>query len=176
VLVSLLKHRIELDVDTVDIDSIGDHTLALGLGWLLGFTIHPRIKRIKYAKLVRLSRDASLYDSGSYPRLVLVQRYVSSHAAVWIAGRAPHRLLRFSIGKKHSLYTYPASGIPSAARTSRATRKAVSSPDDAFRIRFFVSAKANRYFGSAKPIVPPAPACPNAHGLTTPPSVCVKQD
>jgi hypothetical protein len=36
----------EVDVDTVDTDSIGDHTFALGLGWLLGFTIRPRIKRI----------------------------------------------------------------------------------------------------------------------------------
>ncbi len=59
VLVGLLNHGTELDVDTVDTDSIGDHTLALGLGWLLGFTIRPRIKRIKYAKLVRPTRDAA---------------------------------------------------------------------------------------------------------------------
>ena len=59
VLVGLLNHGTEMEVDTVDTDSIGDHTLALGLGWLLGFTIRPRIKRIKYAKLVRPTRDAS---------------------------------------------------------------------------------------------------------------------
>jgi len=41
VLVGLLNQGTELDVDTVDTDSIGDHTLALGLGWLLGFTIRP---------------------------------------------------------------------------------------------------------------------------------------
>jgi hypothetical protein len=45
----------------------------LGLGWLLGFTIRPRIKRIKYAKLVRPSRDGSYptLDTGSiWPALV----------------------------------------------------------------------------------------------------------
>jgi TnpA family transposase len=63
VLVGLLNHGTEMDITTVDTDSIGDHTLALGLGWLLGFTIRPRIKRIKYAKLIRPTREAS------YPKI-----------------------------------------------------------------------------------------------------------
>lgn len=48
-----------MDITTADTDSIGDHTLAIGLGWLLGFKIHPRIKRIKYTKLVRPTAGAS---------------------------------------------------------------------------------------------------------------------
>ncbi len=63
VLVGLLNHRTEFDIDTVDTDSIGDNALVLGLGWLLGFTIRPRIKRIKYVKLVRPTRTAS------YPKI-----------------------------------------------------------------------------------------------------------
>jgi hypothetical protein len=41
VLVGLLNQATELDVGTVDTDSIGRHTLAFGLGWLLGFTMRP---------------------------------------------------------------------------------------------------------------------------------------
>lgn len=63
VLVGLLNHGTDMDITTVDTDSIGDHTLALGLGWLLGFTIRPRIKRIKYAKLIRPTREVS------YPKI-----------------------------------------------------------------------------------------------------------
>jgi TnpA family transposase len=59
ILVGLLNHRTDLDIDTADTDGIGDNTLVLGLGWLLGFTIRPRIKRIKYVKLVRPSKTAS---------------------------------------------------------------------------------------------------------------------
>jgi TnpA family transposase len=58
ILVGLLNHRTDLAVDTVDTDSIGDNTLVMGLGWLLGFTIRPRIKRIKYVKLMRPSKTA----------------------------------------------------------------------------------------------------------------------
>lgn len=62
-LVGLLNHGTDMEITTADTDSIGDHTLALGLGCLLGFNIRPRIKRIKYAKLIRPHREAS------YPKL-----------------------------------------------------------------------------------------------------------
>lgn len=52
-----------MEITTADTDSIGDHTLALGLGCLLGFSIRPRIKRIRYAKLIRPYREAS------YPKI-----------------------------------------------------------------------------------------------------------